>query len=104
MHPVTLDSTYSQLDPAIHGDVIDVHASLGEQLLDVTVGQAVPQVRTATEITSRGNRNPANADGALEKVTRTVSSQGRPSTQQTSQDFRCQAAALLRCAQAVVSS
>jgi hypothetical protein len=37
--------------------VIDLDAALGEQLLDVAVGQGVTQVqRTATAITSRGKR------------------------------------------------
>jgi hypothetical protein len=32
------------LHPPQHGDVVDVDAALGEQLLDVAVGQAVLQV------------------------------------------------------------
>jgi hypothetical protein len=29
------------LDPPVHGDMVDVDAALGQQLLDVAVGQAV---------------------------------------------------------------
>jgi len=32
------------LDPPVHGDVIDLDPSLGEKLLDVSVGEAEPQV------------------------------------------------------------
>jgi hypothetical protein len=32
------------LHPAVHADVVDHHASLGQQLLDVTVREAVPQI------------------------------------------------------------
>jgi acyl-CoA synthetase (AMP-forming)/AMP-acid ligase II len=32
------------LHPAVDGDVVDLDAALGEQLLDVAVGQAEPQV------------------------------------------------------------
>jgi hypothetical protein len=55
------------LNPPEHGDVVDVDAAFDQQFqhfLDVAVGQAVAQVcqRTATMITSAGNRNPANLD------------------------------------------
>ncbi len=50
--------------------MIDVHSTLGEQLLDVSIGQAVPQVPpTATEMTSRGKRKPANAEAEGEVMT-----------------------------------
>ncbi len=32
------------LNPPIHRDVIDIHPTLGHQLLDVAVGQAIPQI------------------------------------------------------------
>jgi hypothetical protein len=32
------------LYPAVHGDVVDLDATLGQQVLDVSVGQAEPQV------------------------------------------------------------
>ncbi len=66
------------LDPPVDRDVIDRDTTLGEQLLDITVGQPVPQYyRTATEITSRGNRRPANAEGK-DKVMRPVWQLARP--------------------------
>jgi hypothetical protein len=45
--------------------MVDLDAALGEQLLDVAIGQAEPNrkyQRTATTITSGGNRKPAKAD------------------------------------------
>ena len=43
--------------------MVDLDTTLEQQFLDVAVGQVVAQVqRTATMITSGGNRNPANAD------------------------------------------
>jgi hypothetical protein len=32
------------LDPSVHADVVDVDASLGEEFLDVSVGEPVVQV------------------------------------------------------------
>jgi hypothetical protein len=47
----------------VYRDVIDLDATLGQQLLDIAVRQSVARYqRTATVITSSGNRNPANAD------------------------------------------
>jgi hypothetical protein len=49
------------LHPPEDRDVVDVDASLGEQLLDVAVRQVVRRYqRTARMMTSRGNRKPAN--------------------------------------------
>jgi hypothetical protein len=46
----------------VHRDVVDLDAALDEKFLHVAVGQAVAQYqRTATTITSAGNRNPAKA-------------------------------------------
>ena len=43
--PCRLDELRCEaLDSPVDGDVIDVHSTLGQQLLDVTAGQAVPQV------------------------------------------------------------
>ena len=50
------------LDPAADNDVIDSDATLGQQLLGVAVGEARRYQRTATEITSRGNRKPAKTE------------------------------------------
>jgi hypothetical protein len=30
--------------PSMNADMVDVHASLGEELFDVAVGRAVPQI------------------------------------------------------------
>jgi hypothetical protein len=59
------------LRPSANADMVDVHASLGEKLFQVAVGRAVPQIhRTALDITSRGNRNPANAEAKPGEITR----------------------------------
>ena len=51
------------LHPAVDGDVVDLDAPFGEQLLDVAVGQAEAQVpATASTMTSGGKRKPAKAD------------------------------------------
>jgi len=43
--PRSLDELRGEpLNPPVDRDVIDVHSPLGKQLLDVTIGQAVPQV------------------------------------------------------------
>ena len=58
------------LDPPLDRDVIDRDTTLSEQLLDVTVGQAVPQVppnRHRDHL--RGNRKPANAEAEDELMT-----------------------------------
>jgi hypothetical protein len=45
--------------PPVHRDVIDLDATLGEQLLHVPIGQAEPQIRpTAGTITSGGKPEP----------------------------------------------
>ena len=57
----------NRLHPPVDGDVIDLDTALGQQFLDIAVGQAIARVpRTATTMTSLGNRKPANAekDGA----------------------------------------
>jgi hypothetical protein len=33
-----------KLYPPVHGDIVDLDPTLGEQLFDVAVGEAVPQV------------------------------------------------------------
>jgi hypothetical protein len=54
--------------------VINGDAALGQQLLDVPVGQSVPQVPAAvTEITSGGNRKPPNTEDKPEDATEPVS-------------------------------
>jgi hypothetical protein len=57
--PGSLDELRGQtLHPPVDADVIDGDPALGQQLLDVPVGQAIPRYqRTATEITSRGTGN-----------------------------------------------
>lgn len=59
------------LDPPVDGDVVNSDCALGRQLLDVAVGQSLERKyqRTATAITSRGNRRPANTEGKPEDVT-----------------------------------
>jgi hypothetical protein len=52
------------LYPAADGDVIDVHSAFGQQCFSVTEGKPESHQRTATAITSAGNRNPANAEDA----------------------------------------
>jgi hypothetical protein len=60
------------------GDVIDGDIALGQQLLNVPVGQHGPQIqRTAIEITSRGNRKAAKPAVVPGAVTGPVSSQPR---------------------------
>jgi hypothetical protein len=51
------------LHPAVDGDVVDLDPTLGEELLDVAVGQPEAQIqRIASTITSGGKRKPAKAD------------------------------------------
>lgn len=54
------DQRREALHPPVQGDVIDLDATLCEQLLKVAVRQPKAQ-RTANKITSGGNLNPANA-------------------------------------------
>ena len=70
------------LHPAVHGDVLHGDAALSQQFLDVTVGKAVAQYqRTATEMTSRGNRKPANTEEERRNVTTPVSRRADRPTQ-----------------------
>ena len=39
-----------------YGHVINGYAAFGKQILDIAIGQAVAHQRTATAMTSRGNR------------------------------------------------
>ena len=49
--------------PPVDGYVVDLDTALGEQRLDVAVGQPEAQVpATATTMTSGGNRNPAKPE------------------------------------------
>jgi len=51
------------LHPAEDGDVVGLDTTLKQQLLDITVGEVVPQVETDGDHDDvGGNRNPANAD------------------------------------------
>jgi hypothetical protein len=77
--PGGLDELGSEpLHLPVDRDVIGGDAALGEQLLHVPVGQAVPQEPgTATAITSRGIRKPANTEDRQDEVTTSVS---RPPT------------------------
>ena len=51
------------LDPAVHGDVVDLDATLTEQPLDVAIGEPVPQIPPHSEtMISGGNRNPTKAE------------------------------------------
>jgi hypothetical protein len=51
------------LDPAVDRHVIDVDATLGEELCHVAIGQPVARVpATAIVITPGGKRNPAKPD------------------------------------------
>jgi hypothetical protein len=51
------------LDPAVDRDVVDLDPVLGQELLDVPVGEAEPQYqRTARVMTSGGKRYPAKAE------------------------------------------
>jgi hypothetical protein len=51
------------LHPPVDADVTDSDSALGQQLLNIAVGQSVPRYqRTTTEITSGGNRKPANTE------------------------------------------
>jgi hypothetical protein len=51
------------LHPPVDRHVIHVDTTLGQQLLDIAIRQAVAQnQRTASAITPRGNRYPAGAD------------------------------------------
>jgi hypothetical protein len=78
------------LHPPEQGHVIHLDAAFGEELLEVPVGHGVSQVPgTASRITSGGNRNPLNAEGAcasgLERRLRFIPppsrAPGDPSTQ-----------------------
>ena len=49
--------------PPVDRDVVDVHAALGQQLLDIPVGEAVAEIPAHRERDHlRWNWNPANAD------------------------------------------
>lgn len=51
------------LHPAEQGDVIDFDATLGEEFLDIAVGESVPEIpMDREEMISGGNRNPLNAE------------------------------------------
>jgi hypothetical protein len=51
------------LHPAVDGDVIHIDSAPGQQFHDVAEREPVPPVqRTATMITSAGNRNPTKPD------------------------------------------
>jgi hypothetical protein len=78
----SLDELGSEaLHPPKATDVIHRAPALGEQLLHVAAGQAVPQIPAhATTITSGGNRKPANAEDEPDELTGSVS-QGRPLAQ-----------------------
>jgi hypothetical protein len=54
------------LHPPVDGDVVDLDAAFGEQLLHVAVRQADARryQRTASTITSGGKQKPANAECA----------------------------------------
>jgi hypothetical protein len=61
--PASASSGVNRCTYRLDGDVIDLDTALNEQLLDVPIRQAVPQIeRTATTITSAGNRKPAKAE------------------------------------------
>jgi hypothetical protein len=49
--------------PSEHRDVVNLDATVDQQFLNVAIGQMKRRYqRTATTITSGGNRNPADAD------------------------------------------
>ena len=51
------------LHPAIDGHVIDLDPAFGQQLLNITVGEPIPQVPThCTKMTSDGKWKPAKPD------------------------------------------
>jgi hypothetical protein len=51
------------LHPPVHRHVVDIDAARGQQLLDVPIREPVPGYeRTATVITSDGNRKRGNAE------------------------------------------
>ena len=55
------------LDPAVDADVVDLDTTVGEEFLDVAVGQAEARYqRTATTMTSGGKRNPRRRTAELE--------------------------------------
>ena len=60
------------LHPAIDGDMVYRDAALGQQLLDIAIGQAIGRYQR-TAITSRGNRKPANTEVTPRVVTEPVS-------------------------------
>ena len=80
--PGSLDKLGGEsLHPPVDTHVINRDTALSEQLLHIAVRQAVPQVPAHRHRdTSRGNRNPANAEDAPDEVTGSVS-QGRPLAQ-----------------------
>ena len=51
--------------------MVNIDAPLGQEFFHITVGEseACRYQRTATVITSGGNRNPANAQGATDRAT-----------------------------------
>jgi hypothetical protein len=58
------------LDPAVDGDVVDPDPALGEQFLDIAVGEPKRRYqRTASTITSGGKQKPANTDRVAGRVT-----------------------------------
>jgi hypothetical protein len=53
------------LDPPLDGDVVDLHAAFGQQLLHLAVRQPEAQLLAHRQpITSGGKQKPANADRA----------------------------------------
>ncbi len=63
--------------PPLHGHMVDDNPPIGEQLLDIPVGQAVPQIPAhRNAMTSGGNRKPANSERS-----RTGRDGARPSRQ-----------------------
>ena len=66
------------LYPPVDGDVVNGNAALGEQLFDVTVGQAVPQVPPDRERDHlRGEPEACEAEVVRRAVTRPVSGHPR---------------------------
>jgi hypothetical protein len=50
------------MDPPVDAHVIDLDAALGQQLLEVSVGQAEPQVPADRQGDDGGKRYPAKAE------------------------------------------
>jgi hypothetical protein len=69
--PGALDELQGEpLDPSVDGDVVDSDTALSQQLLDVAVGQAIPQVpanRGRDHL--RRDRKPANTEFIPRAVT-----------------------------------